>query len=126
VERTVAVAIDDFVLGLLEDASAAGGTTPGVLLMRAIRYYLAERDSRRPGWPCSRLDEEGETVETTSIELEVDGKAWEAFSLEAERQRVSTDQLLQHGALYYLADRDSGRLTETILEDLEKQKLQGR
>lgn len=121
-ERTVAVAIDDFTLALLEEASAAGRTTQGVLLMRAIRYYLAERDSGRPGWPCSRLDEEGEAVEVTStIELDVDRSAWEAFSLEADRQRVTTDRLLQHGALYYLADRDSGRLTQKILDDLEEQ-----
>jgi hypothetical protein len=124
VERTVAVVIDDFTLALLEDASTAGRTTQGVLLMQAIRYYLAERDSGRPGWPCSRLDKEGEAGEVTStIELDVDQSAWKAFSLEADRQGVSTDRLLQHGALYYLADRDSGRLTETILEDLEKQEL---
>jgi hypothetical protein len=121
VELTVAVVIDDFTLGLLEDASTAGRTTHGVLLMRAIRYYLAERDSGRPGWPCSGLDEEGDDVETTSIELDVDAVAWAAFSREANRQGVSTDRLLQHGALYYLADRDSGRLTQKILENLEKE-----
>jgi hypothetical protein len=116
--------MDDLTLELLEDASTAGRTTKGVLLIRAIRYYLAERDSGRPGWPCSGLDEEGEAAEATStIELDIDGLAWEEFSLEADRQRVTTDRLLRHGALYYLADRDSGRLTEKILEDLEKQEL---
>jgi hypothetical protein len=120
VEHTVAVAIDDFTLALLEDASIVGRTTQGVLLTRAIRYYLAERDSGRPGWPCSRLDGEGDAV-TSTIELDVDQPTWEAFSLEADRQRVSTDRLLQHGALYYLADRDSGRLTQKILDDLEEQ-----
>ena len=117
---TVAAVIDDFTLGLLEDASAAGRTTQDVLLMRAIRYYLAERDSGRPGWPCSPLDEE-EAGEATSIELDVDAVAWAAFSREANRQGVSVDQLLRHGALYYVADRDSGRLTEKILESLEKE-----
>ena len=123
-ERTVAVAIDDFTLELLDEASLAGQTTLGALLMRAIRYYLAEYDSGRPGWPCSGLDEIGEEGEATStIELDVDGAAWEAFSLEADRQRVSTDRLIKHGALYYLADRDSGRLTQKILEHLEEQDL---
>lgn len=123
-ERTVAVAIDDFTLELLNEASLAGQTTLGALLMQAIRYYLAERDSGRPGWPCSGLDERGEEGEESStIELEVDGAAWEAFSLEADRQRVSTDRLMKHGALYYLADRDSGRLTQKILKDQEEQDL---
>jgi hypothetical protein len=117
VELTVSVAIDDFTLSVLEDASSAGRTTQDVLLVRAIRYYLAERDSGRPGWPCSGPDEEGEA----SIELDVDAVAWGAFSREANRQGVSTDRLLRHGVLYYMADRDSGRLTEKILEDLEKE-----
>jgi hypothetical protein len=123
VERTVVVAIDDFTLELLETASIAGRTTQGVLLMRAIRYYLAERESGRPGWPCSSLDEEAERELTSKLELNVDGSAWEAFSLEADRQGVTTDRLMKHGALYYLADRDSGRLTQKILEGLEEEEL---
>ncbi len=109
----MAVAVDDFTLMGLEGASS-GQEAPGVLLRRAIHYYLAERDSGRPGWPCSRVGEDGTSV----IELNVDGATWEAFSLEAARQEVSTDRLVQHAALYYLADRDSGHLTQRILEDL--------
>jgi hypothetical protein len=119
--RIVAVAIDDFSRASLEDASTAGQTTPDVLLVRSIRYYLAERDSGRPGWPYARLEGEKEAVGGASVvELEVDGSTWAGFSREADRQKVSTDELLQHAALYYLADRDSGRLTQKILEDLEK------
>jgi hypothetical protein len=117
VEQTVTVAIDDFSLASLEDASRAGETTPGALLALAIRYYLAERDSGRPGWPCSPLEDEAGS-EASAVELDVDRVTWEAFSLEADRQGVSTDLLLQHAALFYLADRDSGRLTQKILDDL--------
>lgn len=120
-ELTVSVAIDDFTLGLLEDAAIAGRTNQGVLLVRTIRYYLAERDSGRPGWPCSELDAEAEDAEVASMELDVDAVAWGAFSREANRQGVSTDLLLRHGVLFYMADRDSGLLTEKILEDLEKE-----
>ena len=122
-ERTVAVAIDDFTLELLDKASIEGRTSRGVLLTRALRYYLAERDSGRPGWPCSRLEEGGEGEVTSTVELDVDDATWEAFSKEAERQKVTTDRLMKHGALYYLADRDSGRLTQKILEGLEAQEL---
>jgi hypothetical protein len=119
--RTVTITVDDFSLASLEDASTAGQTTPSVLLVQAIRYYLVERDSGRPGWPFSRLCEEGGEVDGMStIELDVDGPVWESFSLEADRQEASTDQLLQHAALYYLADRDSGHLTQKILEKLEE------
>lgn len=122
-ERTVAVAIDDFTLELLENASVEGRTSQGVLLMRAIRYYLSERDSGRPGWPCSPLDEEAEREVTSTMELDVDGSTWEAFLLEAERQGVTTDRLMRHCVLYYLADRDSGRLTQKILKGLEEEEL---
>ena len=90
-ECTVAVAIDDFTLASLEDAAAAERTTQGVLLMRAIRYYLAERGSGRPGWRCSAIDEEGEAEEATSIEFDVEAVAWGVFSREAGRQGVSAD-----------------------------------
>jgi hypothetical protein len=120
-KRIVAAAIDDFSRASLEEASTAGQTTPDVLLVRAIRYYLSERDSGRPGWPYAQLGEEDEVAEGPSVvELEIDGSAWAGFSREADRQEVSTDRLLQHAALYYLADRDSGRLTQRILDDLEK------
>jgi hypothetical protein len=115
------VTLDDFSLASLEDASIAGQTTPGVLLVRALRYYLAERERDRPGWPCSRLfQEDGAAEAAATVELDLDGATWEAFSLEAVRQGVSTDQLLRHATLYYLADQDSGRITEKILVDLEK------
>ena len=35
--------------------------------------------------------------------------------LEAARQHVSVTQLLEHAALYYVAELDAGRLTERIL-----------
>jgi hypothetical protein len=122
-ERTVAVAIDDFTLELLDKASIEERASRGVLLTRALRYYLAERDSGRPGWPCSAREGGGEGEVTSTVELNVDDATWEAFSVEAGRQKVTTDRLMKHGALYYLADRDSGRLTQKILEGLEAQEL---
>ncbi len=113
--------IDAFSLASLEEASTAGKTAPSVLLVRSVRYYLAEHDSGRPGWPCSSLPRNEDSVEEASaIELEVDGPTWEAFTLEAGRQGVPVDRLLRHAALYYLADRDSGYLAGKILENLEK------
>lgn len=51
------------------------------------------------------------------MEISVDGAVWSSLSQEARRQEVSTDRLLQHAALYYAAERDSGRLTQRIVED---------
>jgi hypothetical protein len=90
-------------------------------LMLAIRYYLAERDSRRPAWAYPDLRrEDPESVGDGRIELEVslEVAAWKAFREEAERQGVSVDRLAEHAALYFAADLDSGRLSRRILDEL--------
>ncbi len=115
--NALAVVLDDYIWESLEDASASGGASPGVLLRRAMRYYLADGESGRPGWPCSEAYEDDGGDWT--VELDVDLALWGAFSRESERQGVSTDRLARHAALYYLADRDSGQLTRKILDGLE-------
>ena len=117
-ERAVDVALDNFSLALLEEAARRGDGIAATLLTRAIRYYLAERDSGRPGWPCSRSL--SETGEVSKVDIRIDDSTWSAFSREAERQGTSTDQLVEHAVLYYLADDDSGRLAEKIVEDLDE------
>ncbi len=53
------------------------------------------------------------------LELSVDDEVWRSFELEADRQGVSTQQLIEHTALYFAADRDAGRATQLILDSLE-------
>jgi hypothetical protein len=46
----------------------------------------------------------------------------EALSREAERQRVTVEELINYAAVYYLADLDSGRVSSErppLDEDLE-------
>lgn len=107
----------------LKSAERESGGDPAKLsrvFSQAIRHYLADRDAGRVGWsyPHFLLDAEESTRQRVSIE--VDTATWKQLLAEAERQETSPDQLLEHAVLYLAADRDSGRLTERILEDSEE------
>lgn len=49
----------------------------------------------------------------------MDAKLWADFEREAKRQGVPVERLAEHAALYFAADRDAGRVTQRILEDME-------
>ena len=118
--RTVEMKVGDFALGLIGGPSADGADLSRSLV-QAVRYYLTDRDSGRVGWSYpSFLGEDGAGPERR-LTLTVEDAIWREFTLEAARQDVSPDQLLQHAVLYFLADRDTGRLTQRILEDLGRE-----
>lgn len=87
-------------------------------VLRAIRFYLDDKDSDRPGWPYPVLLRKRHPSEEIEFELSIDSVLWHALKDEAKRQRVSVAQLLEHAALYYAAELDAGRITERILDDL--------
>ena len=47
----------------------------------------------------------------------MDDATWQRFKAEAEAQDVPVERLLEHAALYFVADLNSGRVTARILED---------
>jgi hypothetical protein len=118
VRRTVTVRVGDFSLESLEGPSA-GASTLSRDLVQAIRYYLADERLKRAGWVYPAFRRDGSFDPSVEVQVEVDELVWRAFAREAERQDVSTDQLLQHAVLYFAADRDDGRLAQRIVEDLD-------
>ncbi len=125
VQRIVNVALGGFSLDSLGGAATRQPPTIAASLMQAIRYYLTDRDSSRLGWRCPSfegvgIEGVGQVGSMVEMELSVDGAVWSSLSQEARRQGVSTDRLLQHAALYFAAERDSGRLTQRIAEDLRR------
>lgn len=117
VQRMIDVTVGEFAL----DSLAADSTGLSRDLAQAIRYYLTDRDSGRIGWEYpSFLAQDGHGP-ARQVSLEIDAATWSEFAAEAERQRVPAEQLLQHALLYLFADRDTGRLTQRILEDLGRE-----
>jgi hypothetical protein len=54
---------------------------------------------------------EGTETRTRRLALRLDSFAWEALELESARLGVSEEEIVSYAIAYYLADRDSGRLT---------------
>jgi hypothetical protein len=91
------------------------------LLSRAVRFYLDERGDDDPGWryPAFLADSNG--GERGGHDVRVAEELWQALQAEAERQEVAVEDLLGHAAFYYAAARDSGRLTERIAAELQRE-----
>jgi hypothetical protein len=119
-------------LGTLAAHSLAASGDPDperltLLLPRAIRFYLADRDGGQPGWRYpSFLDAGGGAVDGTGSEVSLPEDLWQQLRAEAERQEVATEDLLQHAAFYYGAARDEGRLTARIAAELQQEEEGGR
>jgi hypothetical protein len=54
-----------------------------------------------------------------AITLEFDDFGWAALREEADRQAVTVEELLEHAAMYYLSDLDTGRVAARILRRAE-------
>jgi hypothetical protein len=71
------------------------------------------------GYLCAKIRGGRAAVEAAAsivhrINLELTDFAWSALSAEAEKQGVSVEELVQHAAMYYLADLDSGRVAAQV------------
>lgn len=109
-------------LALAALAGAEEGSSEAVLASRfvtAIRVYLNDRDSNRPGSLYPGFLAVKAEADEERLELGIEEDLWRAFEREAGRQGVSVSQLASHAALYYAAELSSGRFTQGIADDLE-------
>jgi len=113
------VYLGEFALAAL--AGAEERSSEAVLasrLVNAIRLYLGDRDSDRPGWGYPGFLPERSESRETKLDIDVEEGLWRDFAEEAERQGASVSHLASHAALYYAAESSSGRLTRRIVDDL--------
>jgi hypothetical protein len=113
-------------LGSLAAHSLAAAADPdperlALLLPRAVRFYLEERDESQAGWRYPSFLDGRSSTDGDSCEVGLPDDLWQQLQGEAERQGVSPEDLLQHAAFYYGAARDEGRLTERIAEELRRE-----
>jgi hypothetical protein len=109
--RALRLRFDEFGWARLELEARRDGEALDDLLSRAAAYFYAERPTGRAATlaPGFKPDARGEPRE---VRLEGDAECWEGLESEAQRQGVPMERLLEHAALLYLADSDSGRLAE--------------
>jgi hypothetical protein len=111
--------VGEFVLAILAGEKERG--SEAVLASRlvgAIRFYLKERDSGRPGWLYPAFLPERDIGELP-LELDVDDDLWREFEAEAVRQGASVSQLASHAALYRAAELSAKRLAQGTPDDLD-------
>jgi hypothetical protein len=115
------VYLGEFALSALAGEGAKGSEAdPAANLVSAIRVYLGDANRDHPGWSVPESPAESAAAEVR-IELDVDEDLWAALVAEAAEQGVSPSRLAGHASLYYAAELSSGRLTQRIAEDLDRE-----
>ena len=114
--RSLKLALDDFGRATLEGEAARYSVEPGELVSHAVGYYLGDRDSGRQALRVPRF---GRSAPAAQLELDVEleDRAWDEAEAEAARQRVPLERLLEHAAMYLIADLDSGDVAARIAAD---------
>jgi hypothetical protein len=115
--QSLTVGVSGFVVEALAGEHGEAAAVPAIAV-RAVRFYLRDKGSGRPGWAFPEFLRASHVHEDLTLELSGDEDLWQALAEEASRQRVSVPQLIQHAALYFAAELSAGRATERILEDL--------
>jgi hypothetical protein len=96
-----------------------GSVSVSTKLEGAIRCYLGDRDCGRAAWAYPVFLRADQAPGEIELELSIDAGVWHSFEIEVGRQDVSLRQLLDHAAFYFVAELDSGRVAQRILDDLE-------
>ena len=113
--RTLTLKFDEFGWESLESEARRNGETLDGLLSRAAAYFDAERPTRRAATLVPGFSPDGRGM-PREVRLELAPDRWERLQSEAERQGIRLERLVEHAALLYLADLDSGRVAERIVD----------
>jgi hypothetical protein len=106
------VALGKFTRVSLRKQARRQGVPVDALLGQAMSHYLADRDSGRAAWRFPTTGRDRRELEPV-LEVSVADDDWIALESEAKAQHVPASRLLEHAALYYLADLATGRLTDS-------------
>jgi hypothetical protein len=120
VTHRITLAFDEFGWESLESAARSGGETIDELLTRAAAYFDAELPTARAAMLVPTFKPGGRGI-PREVRLEISRDCWEHLESEAERQGASLERVLEHAALLYLADIDSGRVAERLLGRAEQE-----
>ena len=119
--------LHEFGRATLEAEAQRHTLSPEEFVEQAARYYLADRCSGRAAHPVPRFARERTSPpqEWLAVELDLEQRSWRELDAESERQGVPVERLLEHAALYLIADLDSGRVGGRIARDLTQTEPEG-
>jgi hypothetical protein len=120
VKRALTLRFDEFGWGRLESEARRDGEGLDDFLSHAAAYFYAERLTGRAATLAPAFKPDADRGVPREVLVEGDAECWEGLEREAQRQGIPVERVLEHAALLYLADSDSGRLAERILERAEE------
>jgi hypothetical protein len=120
--RSLELALTDFSRSSLEQVARRQGVSVSTLVTRAALYYLVERESDRPAARVPRLSREPAAEKKDGllrVTIELRAAAWRVLDRATESEGLPVERLLEHAALLFLADLESGRVAARLLESAE-------
>lgn len=119
IKRSVTVRISEFSHDALAGLRDETAEDVPARFLHAVRVYLGDRGAGHPGWPYPTSFGQ-RPIREIELELSIDEDQWHELEEEALRQGVSVSRLATHAALYYVAEVDSGRIAQRILDDVDE------
>jgi hypothetical protein len=115
ITRRVTLEFDEFGWESFEAEAEREGEAVEELLARAFSYFDLELRRARAAVLAPRFKPDGLGT-PREVRLEHARGCWESLEREGERQRIPLERLLEHAGLLYLADADSGRVADRVLD----------
>ncbi|HEY6639020.1 MAG TPA: hypothetical protein VIZ61_15180 [Solirubrobacterales bacterium] len=117
----VSITFDEFGWSVLEDHARAENLSLDRLLALACGYYESELASGRTASRVPRFGQPVSERESRTFLLELDKQTVKRLEEEAERQELGLERLIEHAAIFFLADLDAGRVAERIIRLADSQ-----
>jgi hypothetical protein len=115
VERNLLLSFAPFAVDSLANEARRQGVSLGALLRHAALYYLGESTRERIAVRVPRFAKDEDGGETVTVRIDLEAVDWARLERAAELEHVSVATLIQHAAMLYLSDADSGRLGARLL-----------
>ena len=115
-KRRLTLTLDDFGRSAVEAETDRYLLETHEFVQHAARYFLAESERGRTARHVPRFRREESGDVKVPLVLELQREVWDELEAEAADQDVSLERLLGYAALYLVADLDSGRVSERLLE----------
>ena len=107
-------------MAALERHARREAITAPVVISRAALYLAADLASGRPEIKALSLQQRDSSC-SVDMELQLAEDASSALELEAKRQSITFEELLEFATVYYIADMESGLAAERILRRAEEE-----
>jgi hypothetical protein len=115
VRLQVSIGFDEFGWSLLEERARAEKLELNRLLTLACRYYVSELAAARTATRAPRFAERAIDREMRPVVLELDARTLKRLEQAAEQQRLRLGRLIEHAAIFFIAELDAGRVAERIM-----------